>query len=156
MLEPGSPAPDFAAARADGSTVRLSDLRGRKVAVYFYPRDNTPGCTAQACSLRDGETRLKAAGVEVIGVSTDSAASHARFAARHGLPFPLAADEDKAIVQAYGVWDDRSLFGRLVSSTRRATFLVDEAGTIVDVIARASTRDHADEVLRRFEAVGAR
>ncbi|MBE2186298.1 MAG: thioredoxin-dependent thiol peroxidase [Rhodothermales bacterium] len=151
MLEPGTPAPDFAATRPDGSTVRLSDLRGSKVAVYFYPKDDTPGCTAQACSIRDGEMQLQAQGIAVIGVSPDDAASHERFAEKYSLPFPLAADPDKAIATAYGVWGERSLYGRLFLGVKRTTFLLDENGTIVDVIKRPDTKNHADEVLRRFD-----
>lgn len=155
MLEPGSPAPDFAATRPDGSTVRLSDLRGSKVVVYFYPKDDTPGCTAQACSLRDGEMQLHAHGIAVIGVSTDDAASHERFTEKYSLPFPLAADTDKAIATAYGVWGERSLYGRIFLGVKRTTFLIGENGTIVDVIKRPDTKNHADEVLRRFEKAAA-
>ncbi len=148
-LEPGTPAPDFTAPTQHGS-VRLSDFRGQKVALYFYPKDDTPGCTKQACSLRDGYAELKDAGVAVVGVSGDDAASHEKFARKYDLPFPLAADPDHAIAEAYGVWGEKTLYGRTSIGLTRTTFLIDETGSIVDVIKRPKVDAHADEVLRRF------
>lgn len=151
-LEPGTPAPDFTAPTQDG-TLTLSDLRGRRVALYFYPKDDTPGCTRQACSLRDGEGALEAAGVAVVGVSPDEVSSHQAFAGKHALPFPLASDPDHSIATTYGIYGERTLYGRKVVGIQRTTFLIDEDGQIVDVVKRPKVDEHADEVLRRFEKV---
>ncbi len=151
-LSPGTPAPDFSAPTQSGDILSLSDLLGKKVALYFYPKDDTPGCTKQACSLRDGYGQMRQAGVAVIGVSGDTAASHARFADKYELPFPLVADADHAIATAYGVWGEKTLYGRKSIGLSRTTFLIDEQGQIVDVIKRPNVGEHADEVLRRFES----
>ncbi len=151
MLEPGTPAPDFTAPTQTGDSLTLSSLRGQRVALYFYPKDDTPGCTKQACSLRDGYRTLQESGVTVIGVSPDDAASHERFADKFKLPFPLAADPDHAIADAYGVWGPRTLYGRQFDGITRTTFLIGEDGTLVDVIKRPDVDNHATEVLRRFE-----
>ncbi len=147
MPAAGAPAPDFAAPTQDGSTLRLSDYKGRKVALYFYPKDDTPGCTAQACSLRDHMAELQQAGIAVVGVSVDSAASHAKFADKYALGFPLVADEDHRIVEAYGVWGERSMYGKTFMGIRRTTFLIDEEGMIRKVIDKPNTAEHAAEVL---------
>jgi peroxiredoxin Q/BCP len=152
-LEPGTPAPDFTAPLQNGTSLTLSDLRGQRVALYFYPKDDTPGCTRQACSLRDGYADLRDAGVAVVGVSPDDRDSHASFAQKHDLPFPLVSDPDHAIATAYGVYGERTLYGRKVVGIQRTTFLIDEGGAIVDVVKRPKVDAHADEVLRRFEKV---
>ncbi len=151
MLQPGDLAPDFTAPTQSGAPLTLSSYHGRRVALYFYPKDDTPGCTKQACSLRDGEAALSAAGIAVVGVSPDSEASHRRFADSYSLPFPLVADADRAIATDYGVWGPKTLYGRLITGLSRTTFLIGEDGRIVDVVKRPNTGDHAAEVLRRFE-----
>ena len=155
MLQPGDTAPDFTAPTQSGEPFTLSSYRGRRVALYFYPKDDTPGCTKQACSLRDGEAALEAADVAVVGVSGDSADSHARFAGKYDLAFPLVADTDRAIALAYGVWGEKTLYGRTVTGLSRTTFLIGPDGVIVDVVRRPNTSDHAAEVLRRFDKAAA-
>ncbi len=147
MLTIGDTAPDFASTDQNGDTVRLSDYRGRRVALYFYPKDDTPGCTAQACSLRDGYSDLQAAGYEVLGVSTDSQASHRKFADKYELPFRLVADTDKQIVNAYGVWQAKSNYGRTYMGIVRTTFVIDEQGIITDIISKIDTKNHANQLL---------
>ncbi len=147
MLTIGDTAPDFSSIDQNGDTVRLSDYRGRRVALYFYPKDNTPGCTAQACSLRDRYSDLQAAGYEVLGVSTDSQASHRKFADKYELPFRLVADTDKQIVNAYGVWQEKSNYGRTYMGIVRTTFVIDEQGIITDIIGKIDTKNHANQLL---------
>jgi peroxiredoxin Q/BCP len=134
MLSPGDPAPDFSLAADDGSTVSLSGLRGSPVVVYFYPKDDTPGCTAQACSLRDGYGDFEAANAVVLGISPDGVASHQRFKEKFGLPFPLLADEDHQVAEAYGVWAEKTRGGRTYMGINRSAFVIDENGTLVDVV----------------------
>src|SRR5690606_34799265 len=150
MPQPGDVAPDFEGPTQSGDTLRLSDLRGRPVAVYFYPKDDTPGCTRQACNLRDNDAALTEAGVAVVGVSPDPVERHADFAAKYALPFPLVADPDHAIAERYGVWGERVLYGRRVTGLKRTTVLVGPDGRVVDVIRRPNVDDHAAEVLARF------
>ncbi len=150
MPSPGDPAPDFTGTTQTGETVRLRDLRGKKVALYFYPKDDTPGCTKQACNLRDNHSELLGKGVAVIGVSVDDEASHSKFADKYTLPFPLVADPAHTIVNAYGVYGERSLYGRKVMGTQRTTFLIDEEGKIVHVFKRPKVEEHAQEILDRF------
>jgi peroxiredoxin Q/BCP len=147
-LNPGDQAPDFEAQDQRGQTVRLADYRGQRVALYFYPKDDTPGCTAQACSLRDGETQLKAAGVQVLGVSTDSVESHQRFAEKYELPFPLLADINKKLVEAYGVWQEKKNYGRTYWGVARTTFLIDAEGRVERIIRRPDTKNHAEQLLK--------
>ncbi|WP_205590887.1 thioredoxin-dependent thiol peroxidase [Hymenobacter oligotrophus] len=147
-LIPGDQAPDFASQDQHGYTVRLSDLRGQRVALYFYPKDDTPGCTAQACSLRDGETELKAAGITVLGVSPDTEGSHQRFAQKYELPFQLLADPDKQLTQAYGVWQEKKNYGRTYWGVVRTTFLIDAEGRVERIIRRPDTKNHAAQLLK--------
>ena len=147
MPEPGDLAPDFDGETQSGDTVRLADFRGRPVALYFSPKDDTPGCTAQACNLRDNTEALDAAGIAVVGVSPDTAASHERFAGRFALPFPLVADPAHAIMERYGVWGDKTLYGRLITGVKRTTFLIGPDGRIVHVFKRPKTTHHAEEIL---------
>jgi peroxiredoxin Q/BCP len=147
---PGDAAPDFSALAGDGRTIRLADFRGRKLVLYFYPRDDTPHCTREACSLRDGMDALAARGAAVVGVSAQGAASHRAFAAKHGLGFPLLVDEDRAIGRAYGVLGGRGLLARLRTAAglaERVTFVIDEAGRIAHVIERPEVARHAEEIL---------
>lgn len=146
----GQIAPDFEGKTQHGKTVRLSDFRGKKVALYFYPKDDTPGCTRQACNLRDHFAALQEAGVVVLGVSADDVASHERFAGKYDLPFPLVADPEHRILEAYGVWGERTLYGRKFMGTRRTTFLIDEDGKIVHVFKRPKVDEHAREILEAF------
>ena len=148
LLEPGTLAPDFTAPDQQGNPFTLSSLRGQKVVLYFYPKDDTPGCTAQACNLRDNESQLAAQGIKVVGVSTDDAASHAKFAQKYDLAFPLVADADKAIVNAYGVWQEKKNYGKTYWGTVRTTFLLDENGVITRVIKRPDTKEHAAQLLK--------
>lgn len=150
MPKPGAEAPRFEGETQDGEKLNLADYRGRKVALYFYPKDNTPGCTRQACNLRDNWSALQEAGVSVIGISGDTAASHAKFADKYDLPFPLVADPDKRIIEAYGVWGEKSLYGRRYMGIKRTTFLIDEKGQIVHVFEKPRVKEHAQEVLRAF------
>ena len=146
-LHPGDAAPDFTALNQHGKSVSLSDFRGKKIVLYFYPKDDTPGCTAQACNLRDNYAELQQAGYEVIGISGDGVQSHDKFARKYELPFPLLADEDKSINEAYGVWQEKSMYGRTYMGTARTTFVVDEAGKITDVIDKVKTKDHTAQIL---------
>ena len=147
LPEPGQPAPDFAAPDQHGHLVRLQDLRGRRVALYFYPKDDTPGCTAQACDLRDHHAGLLAAGMQVVGVSVDGAASHQKFALKYELPFPLLADPERHIMQAYGVWQEKKNYGKTYWGTVRTTFLIDAEGIVERVIKRPDTKNHAAQLL---------
>lgn len=147
-LKVGDPAPDFTSTDQNGTPIKLSDYRGKKVVLYFYPKDDTPGCTAEACSLRDNEDRLRAAGYEVLGVSVDDHKSHQKFIKKYSLPFPLVADTDKQIVEAYGVWKEKSMYGRTHMGIVRTTFLIDEAGIITDIITKVDTQNHADQILK--------
>lgn len=150
MPEPGAKAPEFEGQTQTGDTVRLSDLRGKKVALYFYPKDDTPGCTKQACNLRDDYQQLQEAGIAVVGVSADDVESHRKFADKYSLPFPLIADPEHQILEAYGVWGERSLYGRKFMGIQRTTFLIDEEGRVVDTIKRPKVSEHAREVIKKF------
>ncbi|OUJ72863.1 thioredoxin-dependent thiol peroxidase [Hymenobacter crusticola] len=147
QLHAGNPAPDFEALDQDGNLIRLADLRGKKVALYFYPKDDTPGCTAQACNLRDHSEELTSKNVQVIGVSVDGEKSHKKFALKYELPFPLLVDTDKKIVEAYGMWQEKSMYGRKYMGTMRTTFLIDEQGIIEKIIEKVDTKNHAAQLL---------
>ena len=147
MLEVGARAPDFTATTDTGEQISLSSLRGKKVVLYFYPRDNTPGCTQEACDFRDREEALAAKGAVVLGVSTDSAASHEKFKAKHALPFTLLADPDKELVSAYGVYQEKKQYGRSFMGVVRTTFVIDADGVIANVFEKVKVKGHADAVL---------
>lgn len=147
-LNVGDKAPDFEGKDQNGNVIKLSDYRGRKVILYFYPKDNTPGCTAQACNLRDNYSQLQHEGYEVIGISTDSEKSHQNFTGKYELPFTLIADTDKQIVEQYGVWQEKSMYGRKYMGTMRYTFVLDENGVIQDIITKVKTADHAKQILQ--------
>lgn len=146
-LSIGDPAPDFTSTNQNGQPIKLSDYRGKKVVLYFYPKDDTSGCTAQACSLRDNYADLRAGGYEVLGVSVDNQTSHQKFISKYELPFSLVADTDKQVVDAYGVWQEKSMYGRKYMGTVRTTFLIDENGIITDIISKVDTKKHADQIL---------
>jgi peroxiredoxin Q/BCP len=147
-LHEGDPAPDFTVAADDGRTVSLSDFRGKKVVLYFYPKDDTPGCTVEACAFRDGFQQIQSKGAEILGVSADSAASHQKFKEKYNLNFPLLADTDKKIVNAYGVWKEKSMYGRPYMGIERTTFLIDESGVIQKIFPKVDVKIHYDEVVR--------
>jgi thioredoxin-dependent peroxiredoxin len=150
MIKEGSAAPDFSVKNTHGDTVRLKDLRGRKVVLYFYPKDDTPGCTKEACSFRDAFSDFKKRGIEVLGVSTDSEASHKKFTAKYKLPFTLLADTDHSIADAYGVYGEKKFMGRTHMGVKRMTFLIDEKGKIRKVFEKVKPEEHAQEVLEAF------
>ena len=150
MPAPGDAAPGFSGTDQNGNTVKLSDFTGRTLALYFYPKDDTPGCTKQACNLRDGSDDLAEAGVAVVGVSPDDTASHGRFAGKYDLSFPLLADTDHEIMEAYGVWGEKKLYGRTSIGVKRTTFLIGPDGHIVHVFKRPKTADHTAEILSKL------
>ena len=150
-LNEGDAAPAFEALDQDGKTHRLADYLGKKVVLYFYPKDNTPGCTNQACNLRDGMADLKKEGVTVLGVSINHAASHRKFIDKFELPFDLLVDEDHALQDLYGVWGLKKFMGREYDGTHRTTFCIDEQGTIAAIIRKPKVKDHANEVLAAFQ-----
>jgi peroxiredoxin Q/BCP len=146
-LQVGDRAPSFEAKDQDGNTVKLYDFQGKKIVIYFYPKDSTPACTAQACSLRDNYDALLHKGFVVLGVSVDDEKSHKKFANKYSLPFPLLADPEHVIVDAYGVWGEKMLYGRKYMGTIRTTFIIDEGGGIQEVISKVDTKNHAGQVL---------
>lgn len=148
MLKPGDMAPEFCLPTADGGTVSLHDLKGRKVVLYFYPKDNTSGCTKEACAFRDQYASLKRKGVEVIGMSADSVASHRKFAEKNGLPFILASDKERAVIRAYGVWKEKSMYGRSYYGIERSTFVISETGTLLAVFRKVKVEGHVEEVAK--------
>lgn len=150
MAKEGDKAPNFKGRNQDGKSIKLGDFKGKKLALYFYPKDDTPGCTKQACSLRDGFADLKKVGIAVVGVSIDDERSHRKFIDKYELPFELIADTDKKIVEDYGVWGEKSMYGKKYMGTHRKTFLIDEKGKIVKVFDKVKVAEHADEVLAAF------
>lgn len=147
MIEEGTIAPDFELESDSGETVRLSDLRGRRVIVYFYPRDNTSGCTKEACGFRDRLPRFEEADVAVLGISPDSVASHQKFKAKHGLNFPLLADADHAVAEAYGAWGKKKMYGREYEGILRSTFVIAADGRVEGVYAKVKPAEHAEQLL---------
>jgi peroxiredoxin Q/BCP len=146
-LSIGDKAPSFEGKDQNGNTIKLADFAGKKVVLYFYPKDDTPGCTAQACNLRDNDTALKAAGYQVIGVSVDDEKSHTKFINKFNLNFPLLADTDHKVVEAYGVWVEKSMYGKKYMGTARTTFVIDENGVITNIIDKVKTDNHAAQIL---------
>ena len=146
-LKAGDKAPDFTLPSGDGGTVALKDLRGKTVVLYFYPKDNTSGCTKEACAFRDNIKVIEKKGAVVIGVSADSAASHNKFAEKYALPFPLASDEEKDVIKKYGVWKQKSMYGRKYLGIERTTFVIDPKGTITHVFPKVKVDGHVDEIL---------
>ena len=152
MLKEGTSAPNFTAKNANGATVKLKDLRGQRVVLYFYPKDDTPGCTKEACAFRDAFPGFKKRGIAVLGISVDTEASHKKFAAKYELPFTLLADPDHSIADAYGVYGEKKFMGRTYMGVKRITFLIDEKGKIKKVFEKVKPEEHAREVLEAFEA----
>lgn len=147
MLKVGDRMPDFEVQDQNGGTVSSKDLLGRKTIVYFYPKDNTSGCTAEACNLRDNYEALKAKGYNVVGVSKDSVASHKRFAEKYDLPFTLLSDPSTGMLQAFGAWGEKKMYGKTVLGTIRRTFIFDEEGILQEVIEKVDTKNHAAQIL---------
>lgn len=146
MIQEGDPAPDFTLPSDDGSAVSLADLKGKRVVLYFYPKDDTSGCTVEACEFRDTLPRIEEAGAVVLGVSPDPVRSHRRFRDKYDLTFPLLADEDHAVAEAYGVWVEKSMYGRTYWGIERTTFLIDESGVVAKVWRKVKPRGHAEAV----------
>ena len=147
MVAVGDKAPDFKLRADDGRTLSLKDFRGKKVVLYFYPKDDTPGCTAEACSFRDNLARVTTKGAVVLGVSRDDHASHEKFRDKYHLNFPLLSDDEGSVTQAYGVWRKRNLYGKEFMGIERTTFLIDEGGKVAKVWPRVKVEGHTDEVL---------
>jgi len=146
-LEEGQMAPEFTAKDQDGNTVSLADFAGKTVVLYFYPKDDTPGCTAEACDFRDNYQGLSAKDIVVLGVSVDDEKSHKKFIAKHNLPFTLLADTDKQIVEAYGVWGEKNMYGKTYMGTNRKTFIIDKEGKIAHIISKVDTKNSTAQVL---------
>jgi len=148
LLNVGDKVPEFEGIDQNNAKISSQDFTGNTWVVYFYPKDNTPGCTAQACSLRDGYDDLLAEGIQVIGVSADSVKSHDKFAVKFDLPFPLLADEDKSVISLFGVWGPKKFMGREYEGIHRVSFVIDENGIVEHVIQKPKTKDHANEILQ--------
>ena len=146
-LNTGDPAPDFAANNQDGKEIQLSSFKGKKVILYFYPKDDTPGCTKEACNLRDNHSELLEKGFVVLGVSPDSSASHTKFRGKYNLPFDLLADTDKSIMKAYGAWGLKKMYGKEYEGVLRTTYIIDEDGKIEKVIKKVDTKNSAQQIL---------
>ena len=150
-LQPGDIAPDFSGTDEQGNTIALSNYKGKKLILFFYPKDDTPGCTAEACNLRDNFELLKSKGFELLGVSPDGATAHQKFKAKYQLPFPLIADTEHHILKAYGAWGAKSMYGKVYEGVLRSTFVIDEKGTIEQVFAKVKTSDHTRQILAATE-----
>lgn len=151
-LKIGSKAPAFKGKDQNGNPISLSDYKGKKLILFFYPKDNTPGCTAEACSLRDNYSVLKKQGFELLGISVDDEKSHLKFISKFELPYPLLADTEKTVVNKYGVWVEKSMYGRKYMGTARTTIIIDEAGKIEHLIEKVDTKNHADQILKLVKA----
>ena len=147
----GDSAPDFIAGTQEGKIIKLADFKGKKLILYFYPKDNTPGCTAEACNLRDNFQILKEQGFEIIGVSPDNEISHQKFSSKYDLPFELIADTDKKILKDYGVWGEKKMFGKVKEGLFRTTFVIDEEGKIEKIFKKVKTKEHASQILEAFK-----
>lgn len=152
-LKVGDQAPAFESVDQDGKTIKLEDYTGKRVVLYFYPKDNTPGCTLQACNIRDNYGVLKNEGIEIFGVSADSEKKHQNFIAKFDLPFPLLADVDRTLLNLYGVWGPKKFMGRTSDGIHRTTFVMDESHKIVGIIEKPKTTDHARQILDIYEGV---
>ncbi|HEX3290853.1 MAG TPA: thioredoxin-dependent thiol peroxidase [Gaiella sp.] len=153
-VDEGSPAPDFTLTSDAGTDITLSSLRGTPVVLYFYPKDDTPGCTAQACGIRDAWSKFEAAGAVVLGVSPDGEASHAKFKEKYGLPFTLLADTDHEVAEEYGVWGEKSYAGKTYMGVSRSTFVIGEDGNVTKAFYDVKPDEHADQVLEALETGG--
>lgn len=147
MLQIGTKAPDFIGRDENGNQISLSDFAGKKLVLYFYPKDSTPGCTAEACDLRDNYQRFLSLGYEVLGVSKDSEASHRKFIEKYELPFHLISDPELVILKAYEAYGEKKMYGKVTMGTLRTTYVIDENGVIIDAIGKVNTKDHASQIL---------
>ena len=147
LLEVGEKAPSFEGRVQDGNIMKLEDFSGKKLILFFYPKDMTPGCTDEVCNLRDHYEELRAHGYNLVGVSPDSVKSHQKFIGKHGLPFPLIADEEKKILQDYGVWGEKKMYGKTYMGVHRTTYVIDENGRVEKVFPKVQTKDHAAQIL---------
>lgn len=147
-LKEGDIAPAFVAIDQNGTTHTLEQYKGQKVVLYFYPKDDTPGCTAEACNLRDNYSELQARGLVILGVSPDDTASHEQFVEKYNLPFPLLADTDKTILTAYGAWGEKNMYGKIVEGVLRSTFVIGEDGALIKVIKRVDTKEHTAQIIK--------
>jgi peroxiredoxin Q/BCP len=150
-LKKGDKAPEFTATNQDGNQISLSNFKGKSVVLYFYPKDDTPGCTKEACSLRDGYEKLKGLGLEVVGVSPDSVASHQKFIAKYNLPFTLISDTERQIATTYGVFGEKKMYGKPVMGLHRTTFIINGNGEIAEVISKVDTAEHVDQILKLLQ-----
>ncbi len=150
-LKIGDHAPDFSGVDQDGKNVSLKDFQGHKLILYFYPKDNTPGCTAEACNLRDNYDALLKKGYKIIGVSADNEASHKNFSSKYVLPFPLLADKDKMIIHQFGVWGQKNLYGKISEGILRTTFVISEKGIIEKIFRKVDTANHTEQILKEME-----
>ena len=154
MVKEGNKAPDFTTKDQNGNEVKLSDYKGKRVVLYFYPKDDTPGCTKEACSFRDADDVYTEKGIKVFGISTDDEKSHQKFISKYSLPFDLLADTDKTIVEKYGVWGEKSMYGRKYMGIDRATFLIDEKGIIRNIWRSVKVTGHVEDVMETIAALG--
>ena len=150
-LKAGDKAPTFSLKNTDGKTVKLSDFKGKKLVLYFYPRDMTPGCTKEACGFRDDYAQLKKRGVEVVGVSADDQASHQKFTEKYSLPFPLLSDTDHSVMEKYGAWGEKNMYGKKMMGVLRSTFIIDEEGRVAHVFRKVKTDSHSQDVLKALD-----
>jgi peroxiredoxin Q/BCP len=146
QLKEGDRAPAFEGKNQDGKTIRLSDLKGKKVVLYFYPKDDTPGCTAEACNLRDNYTELAEKGFEVIGISPDNEKSHIKFRGKYQIPYNLISDTEKKILKEYGAWGEKNMYGKIVEGVLRTTYIINEEGVIEKVFTKVNTKDHTRQI----------
>lgn len=153
-LNEGDKAPDFKGLDQDGNTIQLSDFKGKNLILYFYPKDNTPGCTKEACNLRDNYTYWLEKGYAVVGVSPDTAASHQKFIEKFELPFPLIADTDKSVMEAYGTWGEKNMYGNIKMGVLRTTFIIDEEGNITKIFKRPKNDAHTEQITQGLEKLG--
>ena len=149
-LQKGTKAPDFTGVDQDGKALSLADFKGKKLILYFYPKDNTPGCTNEACNFRDHYDFWLSKGYAVVGVSPDSVASHQKFKAKYNLPFPLISDPEKKIIKAYGAWGPKKLYGREYEGLIRSTFVIDEEGKIEEVFGKVKTKEHTEQIVKKL------
>lgn len=154
-LNIGDQAPTWSGKNEKGEVLSSADFKGKKLAVYFYPKDNTPGCTVQACTIRDNYEILQKEGISIVGVSADSEKMHQKFIDKHQLPFPLIADEDHTLLNAFGVWGEKKFMGRVYDGIHRTTFIIDENNVIQDIIKKPKTKIHADEIRESFQKISA-
>ena len=152
MLEEGQKGPAFSGKDQDGNKISLGSLKGRKLVLFFYPEDDTPTCTEQACNLRDNYALLRSKGFEILGISPDDARKHQKFQVKYSLPFTLLADTEKKIIDKYGVWGEKNLYGRKYMGLIRTTFVINEKGIIILIIRRPKVRQHADEIIKKYTA----